>query len=103
MSMAAIKKTTDLETKTGVSSKGSDGSDRRLFIISALNLSWQMAIVVLVPIIGGYKLDQKLGSTPGLIILGFIIASVGMAVVLQRQLKAFGPPPDGPPPKDIDD
>jgi uncharacterized membrane protein YhaH (DUF805 family) len=66
---------------------------RRLFFVSALNMSWQLAIVVLVPVVGGFKLDQKLHSLPVLTMIGFIVAIVCMVIVVQRQLKAFGPAP----------
>lgn len=61
----------------------------RMFTLSVLDLSWQMAIVVLVPIIGGYELDKHLHSTPWLTITGFIIAMLGTFVVLRRVLKTY--------------
>jgi F0F1-type ATP synthase assembly protein I len=59
------------------------------FLMASLNMSWQLAIVVLVPIIGGFKLDQALGSLPGLTIVGFLLAMAGMAVVVWRQMKRY--------------
>lgn len=58
--------------------------------MSALNMSWQLAVVVLVPIIGGFKLDQKLDTLPALTIAGFFIAMAGMGLVVWRQLQLFG-------------
>lgn len=57
--------------------------------MASLNMSWQLAIVVLVPIIGGFKLDQYLGSLPGLTIVGFLLAMAGMAVVVWRQMQRY--------------
>jgi hypothetical protein len=48
-------------------------------------------VVVLVPIIGGFQLDQKLDTLPALTIAGFFIAMGGMGVVVWRQLQLFGP------------
>ncbi len=50
-------------------------------------MSWRLAVVVLVPIIGGFKLDQHLHMTPLLTITGFLLAMAGMAIVLIRMLQ----------------
>jgi F0F1-type ATP synthase assembly protein I len=55
-----------------------------LFVIAAMDMSWRLAIAVLVPIIGGFELDKHLGSTPVLTIIGFIIAMAGLFMVLKR-------------------
>ena len=72
-----------------VSALGSPGKD---FVLAAANMSWQLAIVVLVPILGGFYLDKVLGSLPALTIIGFLLAMGGMAVVIWRQLQLFQPP-----------
>ena len=63
------------------------------FLAASFNMSWQLAIVVLVPIVGGFELDKKLGSLPALTIVGFILAMAGMALIVWRQLQRFTPPP----------
>jgi F0F1-type ATP synthase assembly protein I len=68
-------------------------SNKYEFIVAASNMSWQLAIVVLVPVIGGYKLDVKLNSSPVITIIGLIIAMIGSGLVLRNQLKKFGPAP----------
>lgn len=68
---------------------------KQAFFVSALNMSWQLAIVVLVPIIGGSLLDDKLDMSPILTIVGFIIASAGLALVLWMQLQKLSPTPKG--------
>ncbi len=55
-------------------------------------MSWQLAIVVLVPIIGGFELDKALGILPVLTVTGFVIAMTGMALVVWHQLQVFSPP-----------
>lgn len=65
---------------------------RTQFLVAAANMSWQLAIVVLVPIIGGFELDKKLDTLPALTIVGFIIAMAGMAAVVWRQLQLYAPP-----------
>jgi F0F1-type ATP synthase assembly protein I len=68
-------------------------SQQATFMMAVLNMSWQLAIVVLVPIIGGYKLDILFGSLPVFTIVGFLIAMVGSGIVMWRQLQLFGPAP----------
>jgi hypothetical protein len=70
-------------------SKGGDSKALTLFIGAVFDLSWQMAIVVLVPIIGGYELDKSLHTTPALTIIGFILTMVGTYVVIKKTLVEY--------------
>jgi F0F1-type ATP synthase assembly protein I len=58
-----------------------------MFIGMAVDMTWRLAIVVLVPIVGGFELDKKFNTTPALTIVGFILAIIGMTLVLMRMLK----------------
>jgi len=53
----------------------------------AIDMSWKLAIVVLVPIIGGYELDKHLKTSPAFIIAGFLLAMAGMALVMWQTLQ----------------
>lgn len=64
-----------------------------VFLAAAFNLSWQLAIVVLVPIFAGYKLDQHFNALPVFTVVGLVVAMFGTAAVLRRQLQLLGPPP----------
>jgi len=64
-------------------------SPSSVFISMALDMSWRLAVVVLVPIIGGFKLDQKLDMSPLLTITGFLLAMAGMALVLWQMLQTI--------------
>lgn len=64
---------------------------QREFFAAVMDMSWQMALVVLIPIVGGFELDQKLNTLPAFTIIGFLLAMAGMALVIRRQLKLFGP------------
>ncbi len=66
---------------------------KQTFIASALSMSWQLAVVVLVPVIGGFKLDEHFNTGPLLTILGFLVASGGMTLVLWQQLQRLSPVP----------
>ncbi len=60
---------------------------RTLFINMALEMSWQLAVVVLVPILGGYALDNALQTSPWFVLGGMIIAAAGVIAVLVRVVK----------------
>ena len=62
-------------------------SQNSVFISMALDMSWRLAIAVLVPIIGGFKLDETLKTTPVLTIVGFLLAMGGMALVMWQTLQ----------------
>lgn len=55
-----------------------------LFVAMALNMSWQLAIVVIVPIVGGYWLDGYFKTAPWLLLLGVVLSAAGIMVVLWR-------------------
>jgi F0F1-type ATP synthase assembly protein I len=59
---------------------------RSLFLSLAMDMTWQLAVVVIVPIVGGYLLDKHFTTTPWLTIIGFLLAAVGMFAVLRRTL-----------------
>ena len=61
------------------------------FFAAVMNMSWQLAIVVLVPILGGVQLDKALDSAPAFTLLGFVIAMVGTGFVVWRQLQQLSP------------
>jgi F0F1-type ATP synthase assembly protein I len=61
-------------------------SNRAILVVAAMDMSWRLAIAVLVPIIGGYELDKHLRTTPALTIIGFIVAMAGLFFILKRTL-----------------
>jgi protein-S-isoprenylcysteine O-methyltransferase Ste14 len=58
-----------------------------VFAAMALDMSWRLAVVVLLPIIGGFKLDEHFNTAPLLTIIGFLTAMAGMALVLWQMLQ----------------
>lgn len=90
-------KTTNAASQGAQSTKGVDvtapqrrvneargAADQRLMAASALALSWQLALVVIVPILGGYLLDQHYHKTPLLTLAGLVVAMIGVFGVLSR-------------------
>ncbi len=64
---------------------------RRDFFVGVLNMSWQLAIVVLVPILGGFQLDKTFDTAPLLTLVGFFIAMIGTAGIVWYQLQSLPP------------
>lgn len=57
------------------------------FAGAAIGMGWQLAVVVLIPIIGGYKLDQMTGTTaPWLTLTGLVVALAGSILVIRHAL-----------------
>jgi F0F1-type ATP synthase assembly protein I len=67
----------------------SKNSARQLFMSAALGMSWQLAIAVLVPVIGGYELDKALKTLPLFTLVGLILAMGLSSWVVLRALKTF--------------
>lgn len=67
-------------------SGNTDAPDPSAFLSAALGMSWQLAVVVILPIVGGYKLDEQLGSAPWLTIAGFVLAMAASVLVIRRAL-----------------
>jgi F0F1-type ATP synthase assembly protein I len=68
-------------------------SPSSVFISLALDMSWRLALVVLVPIIGGFELDQQFETAPLLTIIGFLLAMGGMALIMWRTLQVANAQP----------
>ena len=70
---------------------GADSGTNPLAMLlgATLSMSWQLALVVLIPIIGGFELDKKIHTTPLLTIVGFVLAMAGMSLVVWHQLQLF--------------
>lgn len=64
-------------------------NNRLVFTVAVLNMSWQLAVLVLVLIAGGYWLDEKMNTIPILTILGIILALVGSIFVIKRQIDSL--------------
>ena len=59
-----------------------------VFVSMALDMSWRLAVVVLVPIIGGFELDKQFNTSPLLVVVGFILAMGGMGLVMWQTVQA---------------
>ncbi|HEX5797357.1 MAG TPA: AtpZ/AtpI family protein [Candidatus Saccharimonadales bacterium] len=75
---AAVKATnTDTDTKVKKA--------KRLFIVGLLDLSWRLAVAIIIPVLLGSLADKKLDKEPIFTIIGLFIG-LGIAVVVIRNL-----------------
>jgi F0F1-type ATP synthase assembly protein I len=57
------------------------------FFSATFTMAWQLALTVLVPIVGGFELDKKLHTSPFLTIVGCLLAVAGVGAVVWRQYR----------------
>jgi uncharacterized membrane protein len=60
---------------------------RQNFVAMAINMGWQLAIAVLVPVIGGAELDKAFGKSYVFTLIGLGVALVGSGLVLWRSVQ----------------
>ena len=86
MKTTAVQQSRPPHTQGDVQTKAT-GTARSAFLVAALNMSWQLAIVVLVPIIGGAELDKAFKTSPVLVFVGLALALVGTVGVMWRTVQ----------------
>ncbi len=59
------------------------------FIGASLDMLWKLAIVVLIPIVGGYKIDTHFNTAPLWTAVGFVIAMILSTVVIKKTMDEF--------------
>ncbi len=60
---------------------------QRQFVTIALNMMWQLAIVVLLPVIIGVQLDKAIDSGHTLTYIGLALGFAGATLVMWRSMK----------------
>ena len=77
-------------TKASSAAKASeyDANPGGIAVGLTLSMSWQLAVVVLLPVVGGHMLDNHLHphGTPIYTLIGLLLAIAGMIGVVRRTL-----------------
>lgn len=60
---------------------------RRQFLVAAANMGWQLAVAVLLPVIGGAELDKHLGGGHLWVFVGLGLAFVLSVAVMWRAIQ----------------
>jgi hypothetical protein len=87
MTKTTAPTTTPSASKRNAAETKQPKSPGTVFIGMALNMTWQLAIVVLVPIIAGAELDKALKTGSILLFVGFLVALIGTTWVLWLSLQ----------------
>ncbi|HVX24017.1 MAG TPA: AtpZ/AtpI family protein [Candidatus Saccharimonadales bacterium] len=66
---------------------GTADSPTAVFIAMALDMSWRLALAILIPMIGGAELDKYAHTSPAFLIVGFVLAMLGMGLILWQTLQ----------------
>jgi len=62
-------------------------SPSSVFLGMGLDMTWRLALVVLIPVIGGAELDKALKTSPLFVLIGLGLAVVGTIFVLWKTLQ----------------
>ena len=60
---------------------------RKDFVSGAVNMGWQLALTVVVPVIVGVKLDERFHSTPSYTLAALMLAAFGASMVVWATFK----------------
>ncbi len=82
---AAKKKTTTAEDE--VQGYMDALNAKRMFLGATANMSWRLAITVLVPIVAGVKLDDHFHSMPSYTLAGIMIAAAAGSAAVWSTIK----------------
>ncbi len=86
----ASKKTRNTKSAKDTSTDGivkESSNQRNVFVSMALTMSWQLALVVLIPIFVGAKLDRSVGSGNTYTFIGLGVALIGSIAVMWRAMQ----------------
>ena len=87
-----MEKTTTVTppSHAAAASRGADDrgvAAKKMFNSSALGMGWQLAVAVLIPIYGGYLLDNKFDSSPLCTLIGLVLSTALSVVIIRRAVK----------------
>ena len=64
--------------------KSANDRSQRLFMNTLLTMGWQLAIVVLLFLFGGYRLDSHYHSQPKYMLLGLLLAVLCSGYIVRK-------------------
>lgn len=85
--MVSTKTANKQAEKPGNKSDMTSFAQQSLFVVTLLNMTWQLAIAVLVPVIGGFYLDQYFSTEPWFLASGIALAAVAVIGVMIGTVK----------------
>lgn len=79
--------TTEIMTEDVVQRRLSSYSPKRQFVEAAMNMGWQLAGAVLIPVIIGVKLDDHFHTTPSYTLAALVLACAGAIAIISGTIK----------------
>lgn len=61
---------------------------RQQFVAAVVNMSWQLAVVVLIPVVGGFEIGKALHAPTAGLLIGLGVALVASIAVMWRVVQA---------------
>ena len=56
----------------------------------ALSMSWQLLVVLVLPLVGGHLLDARYHTSPLWVSVGMVVAAAGTIAVITRTVRELG-------------
>lgn len=82
-----VSKESEIMTEDVVQRRLSALSPKRQFIDAAMNMGWQLAGAVLIPVIFGVKLDDHFHTEPSYTLAALVLATGGASAVVWNTIK----------------
>jgi F0F1-type ATP synthase assembly protein I len=73
-----------------MSSSGDNGDPSWRQALATVGLALAIPSMIAVPILGGWWLDNKFGTSPVLFIVGLVVGLIGTAIDVYKLLQRFG-------------
>ncbi len=83
MRKAAGKTTSIDDLEQNIASLGA----KRQFLAATSNMGWRLALTVIIPIVGGVKLDDHFKTSPSFTLLGLMLAVVAGTAAVWATIK----------------
>lgn len=87
MTKAAAKKKRTTTSDESVEGYIDQINAKRLFLSSSINMGWQLAVTVIVPLVGGIKIDQHFNTSPNFTLAGIILAIAAGSTAVWSNIK----------------
>lgn len=71
------------------SSQTGGSEAKQMFNVAMLNMAWQLAIAVLLPIWLGHLADVKTGKGPLFALIGLVVGVVASVLILRRAIQSL--------------
>ncbi len=60
---------------------------KRQFLAATSNMGWRLALTVIIPIVGGVKIDEHFKTTPSFTLVGLMVAAVAGCTAVWATVK----------------